>query len=262
MLVKDRTDPQTFQSLFKYKPIDIYLYELLIDGSLYFANRTKLNDPDEAVLHFERGYASVDGMYFTCLSTKGDDHLLWSHYAGGHSGVCLEFDFGNAVIFQDAKSPYKIENEVDEGAIWVDRVRYGKEFPRYLQSPDGESNLTFEEKQWFGFHKLTCWQSENEVRLRMTINEGSERSKIGKEGKKWKFRRSRLRAVYFGLRVQEPQRKLIMQLAKNHGYSCSFSRAVDVCYQQGENRHVVCFRRISEPRRQNGPPAREARTSG
>ena len=27
-----------------------------------------------------------------CFSQRADDFLMWSHYAGGHTGICLEFD--------------------------------------------------------------------------------------------------------------------------------------------------------------------------
>jgi hypothetical protein len=38
------------------------------------------------------------GIGISCFSSKNDDILMWSHYANGHTGFCLEFDVthGNA----------------------------------------------------------------------------------------------------------------------------------------------------------------------
>lgn len=41
-----------------------------------------------------------------CVSTRGDDILLWSHYADSHRGVCLEFDGTFAFMAQAQKVTY------------------------------------------------------------------------------------------------------------------------------------------------------------
>jgi hypothetical protein len=62
---------------------------------------------------FEKAY---DQLLITtiiyCLSEKNDEILIWSHYADGHKGVCLEFDafsdaaFSEMILFGDALKVY------------------------------------------------------------------------------------------------------------------------------------------------------------
>lgn len=64
------------------------------------------------------------GVY--CLSAKNDDILMWSHYADGHKGFCLEFedDSPNSFLNRAKKVTYQKEllvlNSFDES--WVRKL--------------------------------------------------------------------------------------------------------------------------------------------
>ena len=36
--------------------------------------------------------AFLNNSHVTCFSSRNDGYLLWSHYSGGHQGICMEFD--------------------------------------------------------------------------------------------------------------------------------------------------------------------------
>ena len=64
-----------------------------------------------------------------CFSEIPDDFQMWSHYAGGHSGLCIEYD-----LHDDPKSPDTLHLPVvfDGGEEWsepVKRVEYQKTLP-------------------------------------------------------------------------------------------------------------------------------------
>ena len=60
--------------------------------ALIVGSQSALDTEREAFYH-KRGVA--------CLTTNHDDMLMWSHYADGHRGFCLEFD-GTAPPFNKA----------------------------------------------------------------------------------------------------------------------------------------------------------------
>ena len=55
---------------------DLFKKEVKIAAEKSFEERNKIN-------LYERGVC--------CFSEKKDDILMWSHYADGHKGFCLEF---------------------------------------------------------------------------------------------------------------------------------------------------------------------------
>ena len=61
----------------------------------------------------------LDQSGILCLTEKRDDILMWSHYANGHTGVCLEFEYTPGGAFSGFSLP----------------VSYAEEFP----------NITFAE---------------------------------------------------------------------------------------------------------------------
>jgi hypothetical protein len=88
--------------------------DALLGGRLYCATPEELNDPLEGMLgHFSPGLGlessfdafvkesladasevkrEVDRARICCLSGRPDVMQMWSYYAGGHKGICLEVD--------------------------------------------------------------------------------------------------------------------------------------------------------------------------
>lgn len=63
----------------------------------------------------------VDSLGVFCLSERGDDILMWSHYAGGHSGVCLQFE--NCVGLVDVPKGVPLDVSYSEQLPVLDFVR-------------------------------------------------------------------------------------------------------------------------------------------
>ncbi len=62
------------------------------------------------------------GVY--CVSERPDSLLMWSHYAGSHSGICLEFDsdaipfdMAQEVIYKEDRTPISRSTETDEESM-------------------------------------------------------------------------------------------------------------------------------------------------
>lgn len=114
----------TLNTLFKFKTINKYLIESLVNPSIYFPTPEKLNDPFDCRLNLEgllkHSQTTTSGKRKKFLSSilsvpkfneywkkefetigvgafsmiKPDDNkstLLWSHYADEHRGVCLTY---------------------------------------------------------------------------------------------------------------------------------------------------------------------------
>lgn len=74
-----------------------------------------------------------------CFGTDAGNLLMWSHYADGHKGICIEFNTNNNVI----------------GTAY--RVEYSNEYPVWrLDNPDRMSYL---------LTKADVWEYEKEYRL-------------------------------------------------------------------------------------------------
>ncbi len=87
--------------------------------------------------------ASISGRYkLYCLTTHSSNALMWSHYAAGHSGICLEFSCRNSVF---------------GGAL---KVEYRDTYPAFpLASDEFEDNISLL------MTKARIWSYEDEYRL-------------------------------------------------------------------------------------------------
>lgn len=94
-------------SLYKYRGFNVRSLSMLIDKTLYCPKAMELNDPFEFQFHvtedsvngvsidedsLARAQKAVKALRVICLSEISDNILMWSHYAGGHTGFCVEFE--------------------------------------------------------------------------------------------------------------------------------------------------------------------------
>jgi hypothetical protein len=49
-------------------------------------------DMSAAVIEIRHNQLIREQVGVFCVTTKRDDLLMWAHYAGSHSGICIEFD--------------------------------------------------------------------------------------------------------------------------------------------------------------------------
>jgi hypothetical protein len=118
-----------------------------------------------------------------CLSAPNDEILLWSHYANGHDGICLEFDVAghpgafprlHPVAYQEAY-PDIPANFPDLLQIFGPRVEKGTETllldiasqfaegRNGLKAEDPETTTALAVARWF-YVKSSHWQYEGEWR--------------------------------------------------------------------------------------------------
>lgn len=124
-----------------------------------------------------------------CFSKRGDDPLMWAHYAGGGRGFCLEFDNGG-----DLYESY----DVDYSGKFPDAYRYVEALAKWQEIvPYPELLLT---------HKDEVWQYEEEVRM--------FRGGVGKLS----YPAKTLKAVYFGIAATEDTKTLVRTVIKDKKY--------------------------------------------
>ena len=102
--------------LYKYKSLLgdglAHALDIIVNGRVYVSTRDKMNDPEEG--HYgipvdqggfdgftqdgvKRIMEQIDAVRFTCFTKECTNPLLWAHYAGGFSGVALEFDLDESI---------------------------------------------------------------------------------------------------------------------------------------------------------------------
>lgn len=80
---------------------------------------------DEARLHMQHLFNQLRGQLgIYCVCECADSLLMWSHYGGSHSGVCLEFDSSEApfntaqeVLYASEREPVRRAQESDERSM-------------------------------------------------------------------------------------------------------------------------------------------------
>ncbi len=155
--------------------------QLLKCGLLELNSPLRFNDPwDCNYAHDVKELLKNVGI--SCFSEDDSNILMYSHYAygpaGGHAGICVEFD------------PYKITtlwSETDSDSIEADwrRVFY------YPSLPNFDSNS---QKALIATCKNHVWQYEREYRLFAVKNAVPQGPGI------YQFNRDAITAVYFGCR--------------------------------------------------------------
>ncbi len=130
--------------LYKYRALNDYSLRILTDDELYYALYRELNDPFELAFEVDINYrpdskkvtaeiieefkqrikANIQSCFhpsggLLSLTERNDEILMWSHYAGGHTGFCLEFDtsiFDSELLKEVtySKELYRIQCRVDD----------------------------------------------------------------------------------------------------------------------------------------------------
>ena len=95
--------------LFKLKSIAgdglLYTLDMLVNDRIYLSTCVYMNDINEGIWKNtdENGFFEfidiaqkfkykVYSQRFTCFVTSVENHLMWAHYAGGFSGVAIEYE--------------------------------------------------------------------------------------------------------------------------------------------------------------------------
>ncbi len=201
--------------LSKYSGFTSNFYKSLCSQELYFSNPTTFNDPFEpAVLVMEKTndeflISFLANTIMSCLCIDSDNLKLWSYYADGLRGICIEFDSESLIqnLCKSIQLKYNSDKRIKDYGLTTDwlygfYVKYSEnniplDFEEFLGSSE-------EEKIKFFATKPKIFEGENELRL--AILPKKERDPTSeKAGQKWfsknqgfKYEKSAIKSVIFG----------------------------------------------------------------
>lgn len=223
--IVSKLEVTTQQYIYKYLPINEFTIRSLINNELYFNSPHNFNDPFDCNCNFYRGtnedaqlvnqYCDGVDKYLTdfekefslkfrnilgvtCFSQIENNFLMWSHYANGHRGICLKFEWQkDSNFFKGCKVSYTNDLPIVGHPMSNKFVRYAKKVA-----------LT----------KLKPWNYEEEVREIITTE--NERLK--------KFNPLSLAGIIFGEKISDDDKTLIKSIINQHG------RYKNLTYSQAE----------------------------
>lgn len=134
-----------------------------LQGKIHFSSWRDVNDPMEGYFIYYPQHDSIMNLIgekgkfkICCFSKTYSNYLLWSYYAQGHSGVCIEYEVN--------KLPQNVIKRC---------VKYRKSIPTFdREKPDKEQAIDCLTQ------KLTFWRNEEEIRL-LSYDSHSSDMKIG-----------------------------------------------------------------------------------
>lgn len=142
-------------------------------------NTDELNIALESLLNF------IDKSGIYSLSKTPLSELLWSHYAYSHTGFCVEYDLKTL-------NKYRHQNLTELN------IQYNQQSPSIeLQDILANSSDLISQKM-FGY-KSQSWSYEDEIRI------------LTPEYGRVDYDYRAVTAIYFGLRMSEPDKNLVMQ---------------------------------------------------
>ena len=222
---------------FKFRPINKYLLESLVQSVLHFPPRAKLNDPfdcnvdifravnramqsageqeiellrqfqadQDSITRFESGLESLGVGSF---SITHQETLLWSHYADDHKGVAVRYDFPEEFLNN--------ENEV----LGVSRVSYDSnaisDWLRQSMSQwrDDQQSFIIGLLKSVLMSKAPSWAYEQEARI------------VRLEAGTFNIPRTALTHIFFGLQTTPNDESLVRTVVERYYENVKFGRAV------------------------------------
>lgn len=170
--------------LYRYRKAHINDIELAVNGTFRLSSPTSFNDP------FDCNYSDVvnrrlKDVGILCFSNSHKLKLLYSHYADGHKGYCMEVDAQKMM----AQNPYALDKD-QTGCIKVDfRPVYYYESNVPIKTYKIPNELAL-----IATSKSSEWRYEQEYR--MFLHQGSKGS-LGKPGC-YTFDECPITGFYFG----------------------------------------------------------------
>lgn len=190
------------QTLYKFRDIDKFAFDILANKRLYLSHWTKLNDPHEGQMyiishgicannsqlenlekHFKRDFINdnIRNPRICSLSSTCTSNLLWSHYTTGHNGIAI------GVVLPT------LDDDIDTLNIKYDnKIPEIEKYP--IQKKDVLEALT---------HKSKEWKYEKEVRL-ITFDSGKNY-----------IENIEIKEMVFGLQPSNDDINLISKFLKN-----------------------------------------------
>ena len=190
--------------LYKFRKIDKFAVDILVNNRLFLSSWTTLNDPHEAEMLIETPniniHANPKGLQrfdkriiqedlisdeishprICSLSNVWHSNLAWSHYTDGHTGIAI------GLVLPDLDDMEKIEIKYDS------KLPVIQDYP--LRKEDVIEALS---------HKSEEWKYEEEIRL------------VTFDDKKHFVENIQIKEVIFGLRTDKEDMKLVYNILEN-----------------------------------------------
>ncbi len=171
---------------------------------------------EEIFEKWQHEFLNKSGML--CMTEKRDDILMWSHYADGHRGVCLEFEYAIGKGFFGQALPIRYLSHFPQ-------LNFAKTFGSRRATQRADFLLEFGNTIFLS--KASQWSYEKEWRLIEFAMEGF--NKFGLRS----FPPEALKGVILGCQVLEGTRNRISKLVTSRSTPTSLYRAVPSSGQFG-----------------------------
>lgn len=150
-------------------------------------------------------YADKHG--YACLSARHDSSLMWSHYAESHKGFCIEFDTQQTIIEDSFIHP--ITYPKPSKRIKITGV------PELVEHWSDSLDLEVQSKVIkIILQKNKDWSYEEEWRFVIDLPDTSE-----------KYNPQSLKNIYFGMRSELSNQKLVYSILKYNNLTPNFFQA-------------------------------------
>ena len=101
--IRNLIDDSKEFKLYRYVSPDYFNIRNIETQHIHLSPNGVLNDVyeglvvDEEQTNYQKFQELKDLAYMTCLTESNDNILMWSHYAKGHTGICIEYDLKTLV---------------------------------------------------------------------------------------------------------------------------------------------------------------------
>ena len=194
--------------------------DIISNQRIYCSNIENLNDP------YDCNIGSADHLLghlkkYGVFSASGPDHdeiLMFSYYAGGHTGVCFEFDA-------------ETNNTIGETTFlgFARQVNYVKDFPVFTKK-------SIHRLPWT---KYFVWQHENEYRVPADFDSDASPFRI--------FKKDELVGIRFGLKVDPKDQEMIISWVNEANYpKIKFYKTI-LCKKSFSLEYQTIYQNSGEP---------------
>ncbi|TGM85096.1 DUF2971 domain-containing protein [Leptospira bouyouniensis] len=159
-----------------------------------------LSKNDDSDFLLENIKALSNEYTIVCFSKTWDEHLLWSHYTQGHTGICYVYGF-DFFITEDQRAVIEVGNKLQASLF---DVIYSNVWPEFFKEQEEISGRIL-------YTKSLVWEYEKEVR--MILRGGSGLQAIPKET---------LKAVIFGMKFKESEIPEVKNRFHSNGFTLDF----------------------------------------
>lgn len=184
--------------IYKYHAININLLNSLRIQANWYSKIQYLNDPHECFYIDKTGTDTYKKMLSEicacCFSLNMDNILMWSHYAEGHKGVCLEWDIDWEKLKRQLR-PIKYDNSITT----LDSVE---------RLPSGHLSLNAYTNGKFLTQKFKNWEYEEEIRCYMICKDPNEKGEFNPY-------LGKLTSIYFGTNADPEDIELVKHTVRH-----------------------------------------------